>query len=306
MRICFDLHTIITHSYPKHKIYFIKSTSSISPNTTKILHIQQYLSLFSSSPQESMCRPPHPHHSSLPKKIHFASSSPHQTSRRLPPQSCTYKQLNEPIFLKRLCFNPHTTITHPCQKHESCFINPHQPSHSRWFTTKIVYLQKQNDTTLLVSSLNYVTTLNTIITHPYPKSEDASFFKKCTNVIKDRWWLIGELKNLALISDVGDRDRQCGNKNNLYVKEITKLIGLIKIKETPCVWERKRSTWSSWYPRYNSWHSYILSYGYMWDTIHYITYILFPLQTFGLIVSKKHPKRTLVIDIINHLTTCKK
>ena len=86
------------------------------------------------------------------------------------------QSINESSLLKRLCFNPHTTITHPYQKHELCFINPHQPSHSRWFTTKIMYLQKQNGSTLLISSLNYVTSLNTIITHPYPKSKDASFF----------------------------------------------------------------------------------------------------------------------------------
>ena len=34
-------HTIITHPYTKRKFCFIKSTSTISPITTKILYIQQ-------------------------------------------------------------------------------------------------------------------------------------------------------------------------------------------------------------------------------------------------------------------------
>ena len=42
MGICFGLHTIITQPYSNHKNWFIKSTSIIFPNTTKILHIQQY------------------------------------------------------------------------------------------------------------------------------------------------------------------------------------------------------------------------------------------------------------------------
>ena len=49
-----------------------------------------------------------------------------------------------------------------------------------------------------------------------------------------------------------------------------------------------------------------LSYVYMWDTIHYNHINDFPLQTFGLIVSKETPTRTFVVDVINHLATCKK
>ena len=98
------------------------------------------MSLVSLSPHENKLLPPHPHHSSLSKNIHSTSLRPHQTSRPLSPRSCTYKQLNESSLLKRLCFSPHTTITHPYQKTELCFINPHQPSHLRRFTTKIVVM----------------------------------------------------------------------------------------------------------------------------------------------------------------------
>ena len=62
---------------------------------------------------------------------------------------------------------------------KSALLSPHQPSHWCQFTTKILYINKhnehQNDTTRLISSLKYVISLNTIITHPYPKSENASF-----------------------------------------------------------------------------------------------------------------------------------
>ena len=34
-------------------------------------------------------------------------------------------------MIKRVCFSPYTTNSHPYQKHELCFNNPHQPSHSR-------------------------------------------------------------------------------------------------------------------------------------------------------------------------------
>ena len=166
MRICFNLHTIITRPYPKHKLYFIKSTPSISLNTTKISHIQQYNEYCFLIPSWEYASPPTPSSLILIQKHTFCFIKSTSNFSLITAKICTYKQLNEYGLLNRLCFNPHTTNTHPYQKHELCFINPHQPSHSRWFTTKIVYLQKQN----------LVTTVNIFITHPYPKLDsDASF-----------------------------------------------------------------------------------------------------------------------------------
>ena len=91
MSLCFGPHTIITHPYPRHKFCFIKSTSTISPITAKILYIQTQ---------------------------------------------------NESSLLMRICFSPHTIITHHYQKHKIPSLSPHQPSHCRLFTTKIMYIQK--------------------------------------------------------------------------------------------------------------------------------------------------------------------
>ena len=100
-----------------------------------------------------MLRPLHPHHSSLSKK---------HTCCFIPPKSCTYEQLYESSLLKRLCFSPHTTISHLYQKNASA-----PTPKSCTYKKKMTPLSS-----LLIKS---VTTLNTFITHPCPKLEGASF-----------------------------------------------------------------------------------------------------------------------------------
>ena len=136
MRICFGLHTIITHPYPKNK-----STSIISRLPPKSCTYNNTMSLVSSSPHENMLRPPHPHHSSLSKKLAFyfikstsnissitakilyiqttnCSSSPHQSSRQIPPKSCTYNNTMRLVSSSphENMLPPHTLITHPYPK----------------------------------------------------------------------------------------------------------------------------------------------------------------------------------------------
>ena len=61
MSLCFGPHPIITHPYQKHTNCFVKSTSTISPITTKFLHIYNKMSLNSLSSQTIITHP-YPNH----------------------------------------------------------------------------------------------------------------------------------------------------------------------------------------------------------------------------------------------------
>ena len=112
-------HTNITHPNYQQESSFIQQLKLANhlchltdfPQTSCIDN-KTLVQIVSSPAHDNLLQPPHHLHSSLSlKRICFLS--PHQPSRRLPPNSCTNKIIIKCFLIPSyICFNDHTIIAH--------------------------------------------------------------------------------------------------------------------------------------------------------------------------------------------------